>query len=105
LVSASLTLTMLLVGLFILYYPQVVRREETALQARFGDDYRRYLARVPRWIPDFSLWRSPAAIEVRLRFVWRTLWDSAVFFLAFPVFELLDYLHEGGLLPVLLYLP
>jgi protein-S-isoprenylcysteine O-methyltransferase Ste14 len=35
-------------------YHAIVRWEETLLSERLGDSYRRYLERVPRWIPSFS---------------------------------------------------
>ena len=36
-----------------IYFPLV---EERALERRFGDDYRRYKANVPRWIPSWRAW-------------------------------------------------
>jgi protein-S-isoprenylcysteine O-methyltransferase Ste14 len=32
----------------------VIRREETYLEARFGDEYLDYKASVPRWIPKLA---------------------------------------------------
>ena len=39
------------VVLLALEYHAIVRWEEQLLEARYGDDYRIYAARVPRWIP------------------------------------------------------
>src|SRR5262249_11470119 len=41
-----------IVALLGLEYHAIVRWEERLLEARRGDDYRAYCARVPRWIPD-----------------------------------------------------
>ena len=41
-----------------IYLPLV---EEPGLEARFGDDYRRYRAAVPRWVPRWSAWRDDAS--------------------------------------------
>ena len=30
--------------------------EEKGLERRFGDDYRRYMANVPRWVPRLTPW-------------------------------------------------
>lgn len=41
---------LMLPGLLALLNETVVAREERYLESRFGDDYRRYRARVPRWL-------------------------------------------------------
>ena len=38
------------------WFPRV---EEPALERRFGDDYRRYMENVPRWIPRRTPWAGP----------------------------------------------
>jgi len=56
---SGLLLSLLLVPPFfiIAYYPAVVE-EETFLAQKFGDAYRAYCARVPRFLP--RLWSAPA---------------------------------------------
>ena len=57
-----------------LEYHAIVRWEETLLESRRGDEYRRYAALVPRWIPSV---RSPAA---RPRSSWQaTSWRATLF--------------------------
>jgi protein-S-isoprenylcysteine O-methyltransferase Ste14 len=36
------------------YHPAVIFIEEPALRRRFGDDFDRYCAQVPRWLPRVS---------------------------------------------------
>ena len=59
-------------------YHAIVRWEEQLLAARLGDDYRAYMARVPRWIP--ALQADPTSVSsvssvvessVVERFSWR----------------------------------
>ncbi len=50
-----LALTLLLLALWAVVYGATIRREERKLEALFGDAYRRYAARVPRFLP----WRRP----------------------------------------------
>jgi protein-S-isoprenylcysteine O-methyltransferase Ste14 len=46
-----LWLAPIIVGLLAFEYHAIVRWEETLLAERLGDPYRRYMQRVPRWLP------------------------------------------------------
>src|SRR5438132_1395975 len=46
-----LWLTPIILGLLAFEYQAIVRWEESLLAARLGEPYRRYMVRVPRWIP------------------------------------------------------
>lgn len=41
---------------FLVHGVYLARMEEPGLERRFGEDYRRYKANVPRWIPRVSPW-------------------------------------------------
>jgi enamine deaminase RidA (YjgF/YER057c/UK114 family) len=47
-----------------LYLPLV---EEPALRRRFGSDYQRYIAHVPRWLPRLRPWEPNGALSARER--------------------------------------
>jgi protein-S-isoprenylcysteine O-methyltransferase Ste14 len=81
------------------------KREEPALLAMFGDDYRQYCARVPRFFPKWSRWHGPDMIEVQPKVVVRTFLHALVFFIAAPIAEGIDYLHAFSGLPVFIVLP
>lgn len=83
----------------------VVMKEEAALLGKFGNPYRNYLARVPRFLPKLSLFRDLDVVEVRPRLVRQTFIDACVFLLAMPIAEGFEHLQEMGLLPVLFQLP
>jgi protein-S-isoprenylcysteine O-methyltransferase Ste14 len=83
----------------------VVLKEEQALDATFRLQYRHYVARVPRFLPKLSHWQDVEVLEVRTRSVRTTFYDACVFLVSIPIAEGFEYIHDIGVLPVLIQLP
>lgn len=83
----------------------VVFKEEQILTIEFGPAYRDYLVEVPRFLPDFTLWRDAPLLEVVPLRVAVTFLDGLFFLLAVPITEGVEYLHAVKLLPTLFLLP
>jgi protein-S-isoprenylcysteine O-methyltransferase Ste14 len=78
------------VGFYFLYLSHV-RREEAFLQETFGQAYSDYLARVPRFIPDFSKFHQPDEITIEPRFLLRGLLDNVWWFIIPLVLEMTEF--------------
>jgi protein-S-isoprenylcysteine O-methyltransferase Ste14 len=89
---------------YIVFYV-VVLQEEKVLLERYGDVYRRFMARVPRFFPKPSLWADESTLTIRPRRVVMTFLDALIFLLAIPIAEGLEHLQDIGTIPVLLTLP
>src|ERR1700694_765604 len=74
----------------------VALKEEEALTAAFGENYRRYIERVPRFLPRWRLWRDVETLEIRPRAVLITFVDACVFPVAIPLAGGFEFLHELG---------
>lgn len=94
-------LALLLALAFAAFYPPVVANEERSLAARFGERYSQYCARVPRWIPDWSLYREAVSVTVSPRRVRGAIFDAMWFLWAFALWEFVEELHTLSLIPTL----
>ena len=83
----------------------VILREERFLKEVLGAPYEAYLARVPRFVPDLSLYDEGDTGSFQPRLLKTTLLDGLVFLLPMPVFESIDGAQMAGLLPVLFTVP
>ena len=103
--TGSLTMALVFLAVTGLVFAITIRREEAWLAEVFGDTYAAYLARTPRFGPDFSKWRDVETLEVRPRFFLTTLRDGLVFLLAVPIFESVEKLQNIGWIGALFRLP
>lgn len=85
---------------FVVYYPLVVAREERYLDRVYGETYLVYKRRTPRWIPDFSLYTEPETCVVRPAYVRKGIFNAAWFLWLFLLWEIVEKLHEQGVLGV-----
>lgn len=87
-----------LVAIFVVYYPLVVAREERYLEQRYGAAYLEYKRRTPRWIPNFSLYTEPESCVVRPAFIRKGILEAAWFLWLFLLWEIVEKLHALGVL-------
>jgi protein-S-isoprenylcysteine O-methyltransferase Ste14 len=83
---------------FAAFYPSTIRGEERRLREIFGEEYEEYERSVPRFVPDFSLYREPLTYTVNTRSFRRELRDSFLFIAAIGLFELIESLGEAGII-------
>lgn len=103
--SGSVTIALLFVLVALLVFSLTVRREEAFLEREFGEVYRAYKARTPRFWPRFALWRDEEQLTIRPSLFLLTIRDGLVFLLAIPVFELIDMGQAAHWLRVFAHLP
>ncbi len=79
----------------------VALREERFLAATLGDEYRAYLGRVPRFLPNPLLYRDEDEVTFQTGRLRTTLVDGLAFLAAIPALETVETAQEMGIVPVL----
>ena len=102
--TGSLALTIATGIVLLALYLQAIGAEERFLADRYGEQFRRYCASVPRLLPSWRRGSSPERIEVNARVFAKAFVDAGSFFLLFALLQLADVLRATGALPTLLTL-
>ncbi|MEA2102383.1 MAG: isoprenylcysteine carboxylmethyltransferase family protein [Thermodesulfobacteriota bacterium] len=95
----------LIVLMFGVYYPFVIRSEEQRLLMVHKDAFETYRKRTPSFIPRFSLYSTPETYPVDARLFARSFMGAVWFPVGFGLIEIIKTCHETGILPVLFYVP
>ncbi len=89
----------MMLAAFVFYYKFVIKKEETRLEEIHGQAYREYKKRTRSVFPRFADFKEPQEYLVN-PVLFRSHILSAVWFVWFlGVFEMIEYLHETGILP------
>ncbi|MEB3104636.1 MAG: isoprenylcysteine carboxylmethyltransferase family protein [Cyanobacteriota bacterium] len=104
LTTETLTYPLLFLVIFGLYYPGIMAREERRLEELFGEAYRTYQQRVPRFWPQPGLYSEPASWTSNPRLFRRHILSDIWFVWIAAIIELIEGLRTMGLLPHLLQL-
>lgn len=104
LTAKSLTVPLVFLGGFGLYYSLVIRREEQALRQAFGRDYDDYARVTPRFLPRLSSLREPLDYVVHPRIFREHLLSAAWFVWLIALVAVVEALHGALVLPNLLSL-
>ena len=94
-------LAFVLAGAFTLFHATTVKTEEAQLTKLFGDVFTQYCAQVPRWFPNWSLFREPARLNVDARRIREGMFDAMWFLWAYLFWQVLDALRAAGAISTL----
>jgi protein-S-isoprenylcysteine O-methyltransferase Ste14 len=93
----------ILIG-FSLYYPHVIREEEKRLENIHGKSFGDYCEETPGFFPTFSRFTEPDSYIVKPKIFRKRVLNSLWFVWILGVFELVEALHEYGVIPIFIKL-
>jgi len=99
--TGSIINLILIVSMFVIYYLPTIIDEEKTLQNVHNEDLDKYMQKVPRLIPNWSLIDEPELYQVRPLDFRKTFFDVMWFVWIYLIIEVLQELHSFGFLPVL----
>ncbi len=105
LASKNLLVLGLIVFMFIIYYPFVIRAEEKNLEGVHGQAFLDFKKKVPMFIPRFSQYATPEKYEIDTRLFRRSFFSAVWFPLIYMLVLLIDVLHAAAILPTFISIP
>jgi hypothetical protein len=84
---------------FAFLYSIIIKGEEKKLLEIHGKEFEEYCKRVPRFFPKFSLYTEPETYQFNTLRYRRAFMEGMWFVIIYPVFEIIEQLHNHGILP------
>ena len=82
----------------------LIKREEEYLENKFGEKYTKYKKKTPSFWPNFKLYHAPSVVQMTPKTLLKSVKDSAMWFLAYPLVEFIEYIQDHGILKPLIYI-
>ena len=99
--TETITIPVLILVAFALYYPYVIRFEENKLHTMYGLEYEAYMRTVPRFWPKWSLLTEPEEYVVNPIKFKRHIFSALWFIWILGILEFVEMLRELEILPAL----
>lgn len=94
LATETLTIPLILLIAFAIYYPFVIRHEENKLKAVHGEEFEAYFRTVPRFWPKWSLLEEPEEYTVTPLTFRKHSFQALWFIWMIGILEMIEMLHE-----------
>ena len=101
LATETLTIPVIILIGFILFYPLLMDHEEKSLSKIFGKEFQSYFQRTPKFFPKFSLFNMPEECNVGTKVFTRELIRSFFFIWMIGLLELIEVIQQSGTVPTL----
>ena len=105
LASENVLVIVIIIIFYFLYYPVTILAEEQKLADRFGQAFAEYKERVPMLIPKFSLYKEPQTYTITAGQLLHNIAESLLLLWIFILLQLIEFLHQSNILPVLWKVP
>lgn len=97
--TETLLIPSMLTVAFLIYYPYVIRDEESRMVQLHGDDYLKYKESVPSFWPSFKNFQEPERYIANPRIFRKNLFDACWFVWIIGVLEVIEGLQEYHIIP------
>jgi len=98
--TETLLIPLIIFSTFMLYYRYVIKSEEDKLTKLYGKTFEEYSNSTPRFFPKISHLTEPKKYAVNTVIIRRHILSTFWFVLSIGVLEIIEELHEVGILPV-----
>ena len=100
LATETLVMPLIILILFTMYYPSVIRSEERRLLSLHREKFESYCEDTPTFFPKLSLLKEPETYRVNPKIFRRNSFNALWFIWLTGILEVIEAFHETGVLPV-----
>ena len=99
LATETLAMPLIILILFTIYYPSVIRSEERRLLSLHGEKFESYCKNTPTFFPKLSLLKEPETYRVNPKIFRRNSFNALWFIWSIGILDMIEAFHEIGILP------